>query len=160
MLVRTSQLCSAYPERVKVLRPVLHSFGGKKKFCGKIRTLKTFENSHLVNKALDVGGKGYVLVVDGGGLKTVSLFGSDMASLALGNGWEGVVIHGCVRDTEDLSKIPIGIFALDKHPLMKTPAKEVGEKDIPVSLGGVTLHPNHYIYCDPDGIVTGVDFLG
>ncbi|MFE2032371.1 hypothetical protein ACFXBB_03725 [Streptomyces scopuliridis] len=46
--------------------------------------------------------------------------GDLIAGLAASNGWEGVIIHGAVRDVEALSEINLGVKALGsrrrRHP--------------------------------------------
>jgi regulator of ribonuclease activity A len=45
-------------------------------------------------------GDGRVLVVDGGGSYRCALLGDNIANLALESGWAGIVIDGCVRDSQ------------------------------------------------------------
>jgi len=47
---------------------------------------------------LATAGRGKVLVVDGGGSQRCALMGDLIARSAVDNGWEGVVIYGCIRD--------------------------------------------------------------
>ena len=41
-----------------------------------------------------------------------ALLGGNLARLAWEKGWAGVVVHGAVRDTEELREVPIGLLAL------------------------------------------------
>jgi regulator of ribonuclease activity A len=52
----------------------------------------------------------------------------------------------------------IGMLAIDTHP-MKTLKKNVGEADIPVSFGGVTFMPGHWLYADEDGVIVSANAL-
>ena len=99
-----------------------------------------------------------MLVIDGGGLQGSALFDHELAALAVGNAWEGVIINGCVRDVEELSQFPLGIYAKKPHPVILK-VRENYTENIPLSFGGQSFYPNHYIYCDLDGMVVSVDFL-
>lgn len=33
------------------------------------------------------------------------------------NGWQGIIINGCLRDSEDIGRMNIGVKALSTHPL-------------------------------------------
>eukprot|EP00889_Picochlorum_renovo_P004273 jgi/Picre1/31303/NNA_006656.t1 len=78
------------------------TLGGKIRFSGKISTVKCFENNPLVRKTLEEDGHGRVLVVDGGGSLRCALLGDNIAEMAYKNGWDGIIIHGCIRDSEDI----------------------------------------------------------
>lgn len=81
-----------------------------------------------------------------------ALLGDNVAASAVKNNWSGIVIYGCLRDTEMLAQMDIGVKALGSIP-RKTEKKNVGSRDIPVTFGGVTFKPSDYIYADKDGIV-------
>lgn len=131
---------------------MLHSFGGRPAFGGQIATLKLFEDNSLVRKAVESEGKGRVLVIDGGGSLRRALVGDQLAALAVANGWAGLVVYGCIRDSRAIAEMDLGVFAIDTHPL-KTVKRNVGEADIPVTFGGVTFHPGEWLYADDDGII-------
>ena len=75
-----------------------------------------------------------------------------LAILASQNNWQGIVVYGCIRDADDIGEIELGVRALDTHPL-KSIKKGIGERDLPVSFGGVTFRPGEWIYVDGDGLV-------
>lgn len=154
----TTDLCDAHETRVRVVEPMFASFGGKLAFHGKIATLKLFEDNSLVRKAVESPGKGRVLVIDGGGSLRRALVGDQLAALAVKNGWSGIVVYGCIRDSRAISEMNIGVFALDAHP-MKTVKKNVGEADIPVTFGGVSFVPGEWLYADEDGVIVSTDEL-
>ena len=33
------------------------------------------------------------------------------------NGWQGIIINGCLRDSEDIGQMNLGVKALATHPL-------------------------------------------
>jgi hypothetical protein len=85
-------------------------------------------------------------VIDGGGSLRRALVGDQLAALGVKNGWAGIVVYGCIRDSRAIGEMDIGVFALDTHP-MKTLKKNVGDADIPVTFGGVTFTPGEWLVC-------------
>ena len=81
-----------------------------------------------------------------------ALVGDVIAELARSNGWAGLVINGAVRDAAALRGIDIGIKALGTNP-RKSAKTGAGERDVEVTLGGVTFVPGEIAYSDDDGIV-------
>ncbi|HBD32057.1 MAG TPA: ribonuclease, partial [Cupriavidus sp.] len=61
---------------------------------------------------LETPGAGRVLVVDGGGSMRCALVGGMLGVLAEKNGWAGIIVNGCVRDSEELKVCDVGIRAL------------------------------------------------
>jgi regulator of ribonuclease activity A len=137
---------------LRVLAPMFQRYGGRPAFSGQIATLKLFEDNSLVRTALAEDGKGKVLVIDGGGSLRCALVGDQLAILAQKNGWEGVVVYGCIRDSVDIGQIDIGVRALNTHPL-KSVKKGVGDRDLAVTFGGVTFSPGEWLYADEDGVI-------
>ncbi|MCX7168001.1 MAG: ribonuclease E activity regulator RraA [Rhodocyclales bacterium] len=152
MDIRTADLCDAHEYKVRVVEPMFSSFGGRAAFYGCIATLKLFEDNSLVRNALESPGENRVLVIDGGGSLRRALVGDQLAALGVQNGWAGIVVYGCIRDSRAIGEMDIGVFAIDTHP-MKTIKKNVGEADIPVNFGGVTFTPGEWLYADEDGVI-------
>jgi RraA famliy len=93
-----------------------------------------------------------VLVVDGKASKKCALTGDNIAQLAFDNEWSGIIINGCIRDSEAIGKIPIGVKALYTNPT-KSGKERVGEVNIPITFANITFSPGTYLYSDEDGIV-------
>jgi len=93
-----------------------------------------------------------VLVVDGGGSLRCALFGDTLARIATEAGWEGAVLHGCVRDTLGIAPFDLGVRALGVHPRPPMRRGE-GALGVPVSVGGVACLPGELLFADEDGIV-------
>ena len=144
----------------RVLPPVFRDFGAVKKFAGPVVTVKCFEDNTLVKAAVDSigyldtpdGRVGKVLVVDGGGSLRKALLGGNLGAAAARNGWAGMVIDGCVRDTAELINQAVGIRALAAMPL-PTEKRQQGEADVAVQVQGVWVRPGDWLYADEDGIV-------
>jgi len=152
MTIQTTDLCDANEDKVSVVSPMFRSFGGRTAFGGPISTLKLFEDNALVRKTLEGPGNGHVLVIDGGGSMRCALVGDQLAALGVDNGWAGIVVYGCIRDSKAIGAMDIGVFALGTHP-RKTVKRNTGEAGLPVTFGGVTFVPGHYLYADDDGVI-------
>jgi regulator of ribonuclease activity A len=155
-LPATCDLCDTHKAdgsgEFRVLPPVFRSFGARPRFGGPVVTVKCFEDNTLVKAAVESSGEGRVLVVDGGASLRRALLGGNLAAAAARNGWAGIVIDGCVRDVAELNACDIGIRALALVPL-PTERRGEGQRDLPVQLQGVTIHPGEWLYADDDGIV-------
>ena len=149
----TPDLCDTYPEHVQVVIG-LHwrSYGARVAFGGPVATVKCHEDNSRVKELVNQPGQGRVLLVDGGGSLRHALIGDLLAAKARDNGWAGVVIHGACRDVEVLAEMEIGVFALGSVPI-KSVRRGEGQVDVPVSFGGVSVHPGDYIYADANGVI-------
>ena len=152
MTTATTDLCDAFGAEVRVAEPLFLDFGGVAGFAGPIETLRVFEDNALVREALELPGHGRVLVVDGAGSRRTALVGGNLAALATRNGWPGILVHGCVRDSAELAATPVGIKALGAVP-RKSAKTGVGERSVPVTFAGVTFVPGQWLYADRDGVI-------
>ncbi|TXG89563.1 RraA family protein [Rhodococcus rhodnii] len=127
-------------------------FGTRDSFAGPITTIKCFQDNLLVKQTLSEPGHGGVLVVDGDASVHTALVGDIIAGRAVENGWSGVIVNAAVRDAAILQTLDIGIKALGTNPRKSTQTGS-GEKNVPVTFGGVTFNPGETVYSDPDGVV-------
>ena len=148
-------ICDDFIDEISVLDPLFSDFGGKRRFSGEVVTIKCYEDNSLVRDAVRSEGRGRVLVVDGGGSLQRALLGDMLAASAVENGWQGLLINGCVRDVEILETIDLGVKALNSHPV-KTDKRGEGQLDIGVTFAGATIRPGHYLYADANGVVVAV----
>lgn len=149
----TTDLSDAHEAAVSVADPLFSDFGGVQEFHGVITTLKCHEDNTLVRTLLEQPGAGRVLVVDGGGSLRCALLGDQLAALGHKNGWSGVVVYGCIRDSAAIGAMPIGVKALATHP-RKSVKRNEGQRDLPVHFAGIDFVPGHHLYADRDGILT------
>lgn len=154
----TADLCDEFSDRLQILAPGYASFGGHARFAGRIATLKVFEDNSRVREMLSEPGEGRVLVVDGGGSRRCALVGHQLGALAVRNGWAGIVVYGCIRDSVALGLLPLGVRALATHPL-KSVKNGVGERELAVTFDGATFRPGDWLYADEDGVITSPDPL-
>jgi regulator of ribonuclease activity A len=153
----TTDLCDANEARLddgslRILSPLLRAWGRRLAFAGPAATVRCFEDNTLVRSRLETPGEGRVLVVDGGGSLRCALLGGNLAVLAERNGWAGVLVHGCVRDTAEIDACAIGVRALAAMP-RRSRKLGGGIIDVAVDFGGVTIAPGHWIYADADGVL-------
>jgi regulator of ribonuclease activity A len=166
----TCDFCDAHKGdssgQFRVLPPVFKDYGAIRKFSGPVQTVKCFEDNTLVKAAVDSDGRvqtaqglvGKVLVVDGGGSLRKALLGGNLGAAAARNGWAGVVIDGCVRDTAELAGHAVGIRALAAMP-MPTEKRNEGQAQVAVQVQGVWVRPGDWLYADEDGIVVAAEPL-
>lgn len=148
----TPDLCDEYPELVQVVEPMFSNFGGKDSFGGQIVTVKCFEDNSKVKQLVDTDGKGKVMVVDGGASMRKALLGDMLAEKAVKNGWEGLIIYGCIRDVDAIMELELGVQALGTVPL-KTDKRDIGDVNVVVKFGGVEFIPGQYVYADNNGVI-------
>lgn len=158
-MTKTTDLCDAHPDDVRVAEPMFRSYGARRVFDGPIATLKVHEDNALVRKELEQPGGGRVLVIDGGGSLRRALVGDQLAALAARNGWAGVVVYGCVRDAADIAGIELGVLALATHP-RRSEKRGIGVVGEAVVFAGVSFVPGHHLWADEDGVVVADRELG
>ena len=151
-MYRTTDLCDEHSDNLQIADPFFSDFGGRELFHGPIATVKTFEDNSRVRERVAEPGEGRVLVVDGGGSLRCALLGDLLAEKAVKNGWAGVIVNGCIRDSAEIAEMDLGVKALATHPL-KSVKRGLGDDDVPVRFAGVDFVPGHYLYADSDGII-------
>ncbi len=152
MEYNTSQLCDTYAGLIDVIDPIFSNYGGRSSFGGKVVTIKCFESLGLIEQIVATDGTSKVLVIDGGGSARRALIDIDIAETAAKNGWEGIICYGSVRDVDALEDVEIGIQGLVSIPVAASDT-DIGESDIAINFGGVTILPDDHIYADNTGII-------
>ncbi len=158
MKFRTADLCDDHDAILQVAEGVFGDFGGLNCFCGTIATVKSYEDNSLVRSALDESGEGRVLVIDGGASMKRSMLGDQLAEKAVSNGWRGVVINGCLRDSAAIAEMALGVKALGTVP-RKTVKQDQGLREVTVHFADVDFIPGHWLYADEDGMVVCAEKL-
>ena len=145
-------LCDAYPELIEVVAPIFKCFGARESFGGIITTIKCFEDNSLVADTVKESGENKVLIVDGGGSTRCGLLGDNLAQEAVSNGWQGIVIYGCIRDIDIINRLDLGVKAINANP-KKSVKRGMGQRDLPVSFGSVLFNPGEFAYGDNNGLI-------
>lgn len=149
---KTADLVDEHDDKLTFCDHPLIMFGQAEGFEGEIVTLRTFEDNKLLREILEQPGKNRVLVVDGGGSTRLAIVGNQIASLAMENGWAGLVLNASIRDSAVIDTMDYAVFALGTSP-KKSTKTGTGFQNLPVTFGNVTFMPGHYLYADPDGIL-------
>ena len=147
----TADLCDEH-KNIEIADPIFNLYGGKKRFMGKIRTVIAVEDNSYVKELVNTKVDGDVMVIEGKGSTKCALLGDNLAKTALDNGWSGFVINGCIRDSEIINNIPIGIKALNTMP-KKSNKNNIGEFKKDLNFAGVLFQEGHFLYSDSDGII-------
>lgn len=145
-------LCDDYPDDVRVAAAVWHNFGARAVFGGPAVTVQCFEDNALIAAVLDEPGAGRVLVVDGGGSLRRALVGGKLGTKAQAHGWSGIVVHGAIRDVEELDRIDVGVLALAACPTRPLKKGE-GLRDVPLRFAGLEVAPGDWVYADRNGLI-------
>lgn len=148
----TADICDSNPS-AQVADPNFRDYGGIGRFFGPVETVRCFEDNSMVRQALELPGVGRILVVDGGGSMRCALVGDQLGALAVANGWAGIVVEGCVRDTAALRQLPLGVRALGSNP-MRGARRGQGQMSVMVRIGRMDVRSGWWLYADDDGIVT------
>jgi len=140
-----------FSDELLLLSAKFKQYGKKAIFWGEIVTIRCFDDNSKVKQMLSTDGHGKVLVVDGDASMRRALLGDLIAVSAVDNGWEGIVINGCVRDVGALKKMDIGIKALGENPI-KTVKLDKGEVNISLDIDGIIIEPGMMLYSDENGV--------
>lgn len=148
----TPDIADDFPNEVQALELDLRNYGAHHQFAGEVVTIKCHEDNSLVKALVGTPGQGRVIVVDGGGSRRRALLGDMLAENAAENGWAGLVINGVIRDVDQIRQTALGVQALGTIPL-KTEKLGVGQQDVEIHIGGVSVRSGDYCYADNNGVL-------
>lgn len=126
----------------------------KTRLAGIAFTVRVPEGDNLFfHKALDLVQPGDVVMIDAGGGETRAIFGEIMAKYCRLRGVAGIVVDGCVRDTDYLESLTdMAIYAIGSTP--NGPYKNgPGEIGTVIQVGGKVIKPGDIILGDSDGVI-------
>jgi regulator of ribonuclease activity A len=152
MVLFTADICDEHGERVAVLGPGYHNYGGAATCQGEIVTQKLDRsNRDLISLLRDEQGAGRVVVVDVE-QAYYAVVGENLMKFAHHNNYAGIIVNGYIRDTAQIREIPVALYALGTCPRKYIPATG-GERNIAVTFGGAVFRPGDYLYADTDGVI-------
>jgi len=157
ILFNTADICDENND-IQIGEPVFKSYGQNKKFCGMIRTVIAIEDNSYVKNLVEEKVDGDVMVIEGKASIKCALLGDNLAMKAIENGWSGFIINGCIRDSEIINNIPIGIKAINTVPI-KSQKNNIGEYGKVLNFANIDFREGEYVYSDPDGIIVLKDQL-
>jgi 4-hydroxy-4-methyl-2-oxoglutarate aldolase len=111
-------------------------------------------NNLWIHRAIAGAAPGDVLVVVTSGHYDAGYWGDIMTVAALEREIAGLVIDGCVRDSEAIARLHFPVFArgLSIRGTEKD-AAALGSLRKPITLGDATVHPGDLVVGDADGVV-------
>ncbi len=151
MLDLLPDLFDQHHQQLQLADPIFTDYGNKTIFSGEIVTVDCFNDNSKVKELVATNGTGKVMVVNGKASLTRALLGDMLAELAVENGWQGIVINGCIRDAGTIATLALGVKALGCNPI-KTEKLGVGDVNINISFAGLTFIAGQYIYGDANGL--------
>lgn len=158
MLDLLPDLYDLYPEKLQLAAPIFNDYGGKTIFEGEIVTVSCFNDNSKVKELAATDGTAKVMVVDGKGSIIRALLGDMIAEKAVKNGWQGIVINGCIRDAGTIATLELGVKALGCNPI-KTEKLGVGDINLDVTFANLTFKAGQYIYGDANGLAISEEKL-
>jgi regulator of ribonuclease activity A len=158
MLDLLPDLFDQYPTELNLIQIPWQHYGNKAIFSGEVVTVKCFEDNSMVKAELSKPGHGKVLVVDGGGSMRRALLGDLIAESAVNNGWEGIVIYGCIRDVAAINAMNIGVKAIGTNPI-KTDKRNIGDVGVSLELNSIQVTNGMSIYADLNGVAVSHNAL-
>ncbi|MCX7142758.1 MAG: 4-carboxy-4-hydroxy-2-oxoadipate aldolase/oxaloacetate decarboxylase [Proteobacteria bacterium] len=106
----------------------------------------------MMHRALYLSQPGDVLVVVCADETSGAQWGDIAARYAAHKGLAGVVVHGCIRDTDTLEEMRFPVWATAISPA-RPEKRGHGKVNAPVSCDGVIVSPGDLIVADGDGVL-------
>jgi 4-hydroxy-4-methyl-2-oxoglutarate aldolase len=123
------------------------------RICGPAYTVQCAPGDNIMlHKALQRAPAGSVLVANVGGAFDFGYWGGLMATAAVARGLGGLVIDGCIRDSEEIIRMGFPIFCRG-FCIRGTTKAVLGLINYPVNVGRETIFPGDLILGDDDGMV-------
>ena len=131
------------------IRPVVPGV----KLAGVALTIRVWPGDTLaVLRTIDNSPAGTVIVIDAGENDSAAVWGGTSCKASIVRGIRGCVTNGCVRDVDEIVALRFPVFAGGISP-RGTQKNHPGWIGVPISVGGVTVHPGDFVVGDTDGIV-------
>lgn len=102
-------------------------------------------------RAVDAAPKGSILVISSD-TRLCSTWGGVTASYAKISGIRGVVVYGAIRDSCEIIKLRLPVFASSITPISGYNRLEVASFGKPVKCGSVTVRKGDLVVADRDGV--------
>ncbi len=123
------------------------------KIAGRAITVRLPDGENgAVLEAIRVATAGDILVIDAKGNTNRAVAGDFVISLAKGIGVQGFVVDGVIRDIAAIRELNFPVFSLGTTVAAGN-KNGGGQVNVPIAIGGVTVHPGDYIIGDVDGVI-------
>lgn len=101
---------------------------------------------------VDHAAPGEVIAIDAGGAM-VSMMGGAAATAAKLRGVAGIVVHGGVRDLDEIVESGMDLFVRHAVPVSGRTRVRTAATQVPIKLEGVTVRPGDILVGDSTGVV-------
>jgi len=123
------------------------------KVAGRAVTVRLPDGENgAVLEAIRAANEGDILVIDAKGNTNRAVAGDFVISLAKGIGVQGFVVDGVIRDIAAIRELNFPVFSLGTTVAAGN-KNGGGQVNVPIAIGGVTVHPGDYIIGDVDGLI-------
>jgi len=130
----------------------LHQIVAGSRVAGPARTVRCGQDDNLmVHAVIERIEPGEVLVLTMPQPRPVALVGDLLATQAKVAGAAAVLVDASVRDVEELAQMGLPIWARWLR-VRGADKNEVGEIDVPVTVGGALINPGDIVVLDADGV--------
>ena len=134
--------------------PQLHPLWRPCKVVGPAVTVRTTAlDSTIVHVAIDATVLGDVLLIDRNGDDRHACWGGLTSLAAQLRGVAGVIVDGCVTDYTEIEEMRFPVYGRTITALTTKGLALEGEINVPIQIGGVTVHPGDLVVADSDGIL-------
>ena len=135
------------------LDPAIKPLDPKSRIAGRAVTVELEPGDNwFIHVALLDAGEGDILVVDAKGYTQAGPWGDVLTLAAQERGLAGLVIDGAVRDSQEIITSGFPVFTRGVC-IRKTTKVQTGTVNVPVTIGGVLIHPGDILVGDADGLV-------
>ena len=111
------------------------------------------EPRHKQREMVDGNFPGSIIVMDSGDEKSAAHWGELMSKTSMEKGAKGALIHGGIRDTDEIIKHKFPVFACYHSPLTAVYRYNIIDFNKPITIGEVKINPGDYVFGDIDGVV-------
>ncbi|WP_201004028.1 RraA family protein [Paenibacillus glycanilyticus] len=135
------------------MEPAIKPLKEQYSFAGPALTVKMPVGDNLaVSKALLAAKPGDVLVIDAKGDTYRAIAGDFVVGMAKSLGLAAIVVDGVIRDIKGVKALDFPVFC--KGTTVAASGKAgMGEYNVPISCGGVSVCPGDIIVGDADGVI-------
>jgi 4-hydroxy-4-methyl-2-oxoglutarate aldolase len=144
--------------------PAIHALWQVPRIAGTAVTVRCSGNdSTIVHYALGQLRPGDVLVIDRAGDTRHAAVGGGVAFAAQTAGCRGIVLDGSATDISEIRDYAVPVWARNLSTVTTKLQLQQGEFCVPVSIGGVPVHPGDAILADENGVLilppTGIEVI-
>ncbi|MET7988618.1 MULTISPECIES: ribonuclease activity regulator RraA [unclassified Streptomyces] len=119
-----------------------------------IDTLDVFDDyDHPQRAAIEQVAPGQILVVDCRGQGRAASAGNILLSRLSVRGAAGLVTDGTLRDIEEISTLPLPVYAAGAAAMTNLALHHAVDMQVPVGCAGVAVYPGDVLVGDRDGVV-------